>query len=54
MTLNFSIFLFSLICYDVQEQTSCVNLTRNCSENMQQIYRRTPTQKRDFDNVALH
>ena len=27
-------------------------LKKGCSENMQQIYRRTPTLKRDFNKVA--
>ena len=27
---------------------------RNCSENVQQIYKRTPKQKHDFNKVALY
>ena len=35
-----------------QKQPSGGVLRKRCSENMQQIYRRTPTAKRDFDKVA--
>ena len=35
-----------------QKQPSGGVLRKRCSENMQQIYRRTPTAKPDFDKVA--
>ena len=34
-----------------QNQASRVVLIKRCSENMQQIYRRTPMPKCDFDKV---
>ena len=36
-----------------QKQPSRAVLRRRCSENMQQIYRRTPMPKCDFNKVAL-
>ena len=36
----------------LSEATSRGVLIERCSENMQQIYRRTPMQKRDFNKVA--
>ena len=36
-----------------QKQAHRRVLTKRCSENMQQIYRRTPTRKCDFNKVAL-
>ena len=36
----------------VQEQPSRVVFKKRCSENMQQIYRRTPIPKCDFNKVA--
>ena len=38
----------------VQKQPSIDVLIKRCSENMQQIYRRTPTPKCDFNKVANH
>ena len=53
-TLNISISLSSLILHYNQTQTSWGDPIRNSSENMQQIYRATPMQKCDFNNIALH
>ena len=36
-----------------QKQLSLAALRKRCSENMQQIYRRTPMPKCDFNKVAL-
>ena len=36
-----------------QKQPSRVLLKKKCSENMHQIYRRTPMPKCDFNKVAL-
>ena len=36
-----------------QKQPSTVLLKKKCSENMHQIYRRTPMPKCDFNKVAL-
>ena len=36
-----------------QKQPSIGVIKKRCSENMQQIYRRTPTLKCDFNKVAL-
>ena len=36
-----------------QTQPFRVVLSKRCSENMQQIYRRTPRPKCDFNKVAL-
>ena len=36
-----------------QKQTSRRVLSKRCSENMQQIYRRTPTPKCDFNKITL-
>ena len=45
-------------CYSVenhnQKQPSRGVLRKKYSENMQQIYRRTPIRKCDFNKVALH
>ena len=41
-----------LIDYDGQKQLSRGVLRKRCSEIMQQIYRRTPMLKCDFNNVA--
>ena len=38
---------------DMQKQPSRDLLRRKCSETMQQIYRRTPMLKYDFNKVAL-
>ena len=38
----------------LQKQPSRGVLRKRCSENMQQIYRRTPMPKCDFNKVALH
>ena len=38
---------------EIQKQLSRVVLKKMCSENMQQIYRRTPMPKCDFNKVAL-
>ena len=37
-----------------QKQPPIGVLRKRCSENMQQIYRRTPMPKCDFNKVALH
>ena len=41
------------ILMNVQKQPSRSVLRKRCSENMQQIYRRTPMPKCDFNKVAL-
>ena len=38
----------------MQKQSSRGVLGKRCSENMQQIYRRTPMPKRDFNKVACN
>ena len=38
----------------IQNQPPIGVLWKSCCENMQQIYRRTPMQKCDFNKVALH
>ena len=38
---------------DIQKQPSRGVLKKSCSENMQQIYRKTPVPKCDFNKVAL-
>ena len=38
---------------ETQKQPSRDVLIKRCSENMQQIYRRTPMPKCDFNNVAI-
>ena len=40
--------------YSSQKQPSRGILRKKCSENMQQIYRRTPMPKYDFNKVAKH
>ena len=47
-----SIILFTK--RSIQKQPSRDVFRKRCSENMQQIYRRTPMPKRDFNKVALH
>ena len=37
-----------------EKQPSTGVLRKRCSENMQQIYRRTPMSKCEFNKVALH
>ena len=39
---------------NIQKQPSIGVLIKRCSENVQQIYRRTPIQKCDFNIVALY
>ena len=39
---------------EVQKQPYRGVPKKKCPENMQQTYRRTPTPKCDFNNVALH
>ena len=39
--------------YDFQKQPSIGVLRKRCSENIPQIYRRTPMPKCDFNKVAL-
>ena len=41
------------ICKDVQKQLSRGVLRKRCSENMDDIYRRTPMSKCDFNKVSL-
>ena len=44
---------FTMIdCTSVQKQPSRGVLSKRCSENMQQIYRRTPMLKCDFNKVV--
>ena len=43
-----------LIINSFQEQPMRRVLIKRCSENMQQIYRRTPMPKHDFNKVAKH
>ena len=54
---NISIFLFLNVklkyWQERQKQPSIAVLGKRCSENMQQIYRRTPMPKCDFNKVAL-
>ena len=38
---------------ELQKQPSIAILRKRCSKNMQQIYRRTPRPKCDFNNIAL-
>ena len=45
--------LFVLFIFHVQKQPSRGVLRKRCSENMQQMYRRTPMSKCDFNKVAL-
>ena len=47
--LNLNVYLL----YIVQKQPSRGVFLKNCSENMKQIYRRTPMRKCDFNKVAL-
>ena len=44
----------SLFRYYVQKQLCQGVLMRNCSENMPQIYKRTPKQKCGFNRVAFY
>ena len=44
---------FEFILYINQKQPSMVILKKSCSENMQQMYRRTPMPKCDFNEVAF-
>ena len=39
--------------YTLQKKTSGGVFRKSCSENIQQIYRRTPMQKCDFNKAAL-
>ena len=41
-----------MIFFSTQKQPSRGVFIKRCSENMQQIYRRTPTPKCDFNKVA--
>ena len=43
---------FGRIRFYLQKQQPRGILNKRCSENMQQIYRRTPMPKYDFNNVA--
>ena len=47
------LYLKSFISRKTQKQPSRGVLRKRCSENMQQIYRRTPMSKGDFNKVAL-
>ena len=60
------VFVFEMICFKVkvletfkiasdchQKQPPRGVPRKRCSENMQQIYRRTPMPKSDFNKVAL-
>ena len=38
--------------HDIQKQPSRAVLKKKCSENMQQIYMKTPMPKCDFNKVA--
>ena len=45
--------LFSYLIYkEIEKQPPRGVLRKRCSENMQQIYRRTPMPKSDFNKVA--
>ena len=48
----FFMWKISLHFHDLQKKPSIGILRKRCSENMQQIYRRTPMLKRDFNKVA--
>ena len=45
---------FDFVPHDLQNQPPRGVLKKSCSENMQQIYRKTPLLKCDFNKVALH
>ena len=47
------IFLWLILFLNVQKQRSRGVLRKRCSEKMQQIYRRTPMPKYDFNKVAV-
>ena len=49
-TSDYTIIIVS--CYEVQKQPPRGVPRKRCSENMQQIYRRTPMPKCDFNKVA--
>ena len=44
---------FSVISLTVQKQPSRSVLKKRCSENMQQIYKKTPILKCNFNKVAV-
>ena len=48
---NSEIFII-IFAWNIQKQPSRGVLRKSCSENMQQIYRRTPMSKCDFNKVA--
>ena len=50
---HFIIRIVSLFPMDKQKQPPRGVFKKRCSENMQQIYRRTPMRKRDFNKAAL-
>ena len=52
--LDFWTSFCKLLQMNEQKQPSRGVLRKSCSENMQQIYRRTPMPKCDFNKVALH
>ena len=44
----------TITCEKIEKQPSRGVLRKKCSENVQQIYWRTPMRKCDFNKVALH
>ena len=50
--MNFSMKDFFCKCDQIRRE-SLMGIKKKCSENMQQIYRRTPMPKWDLDKVAL-
>ena len=47
-------FSYLVFIYSIQKQPSRGALWKKSSENMQQIHRRTPMSKYDFNKVAMH
>ena len=52
--LNHQVVPIQMVEANIQKQSSRGVLKKRCSENIQQIYRRTPMSKCDFNKVALH
>ena len=50
--IDFAVNLARFFRTSIQKQQSRGALKRRCSENMQQIYRRTPMLKCDFNKIA--
>ena len=49
---NIRILIFLFVIFIYQNQASRGVLLKRCSENMQQIYKKTPMPKCDFNKVA--